>query len=37
MCTSDKDQDNGGAHGSETKNTGVSVLKILIEIKIDSS
>ena len=31
MCTSDKDQENGAAQGTETKNTGVSVIEILIE------
>ena len=29
MCTSDKDQENGGAQGTEAKNTGVSVIEIL--------
>ena len=35
MCTSDKDQENGGSHSTETKNTGVSVIQNLIEVEME--
>ena len=34
MCTSDKDQENGAANGTEAKNTGVSVIEKLKSILV---